>query len=157
MSNLEYLELRKNCAACRFQRCKTVGMCEADVQWHRDANGPLKVPRQTDGVRSTKSKSIDTPPAMDTFGQSSSSSSSHSLSNCSIASAAPTTSSTCSSPFEHQQMYSPCASLKTSLLHQIQTHVQEFFRSEKALYTILHPDRCNGDVIVVSYLHFILS
>lgn len=114
-------------------------MCESDVQWNRDSNGPLKVPRQTDGVRVTKKRSIES--------QASVESSSHTSASSSTCSIAPTTSS-CSSPLEQQ--YIPFSMTKSPLLNQIQLHVQEYFRAERALYTMLYPERCTENDIAVN-------
>lgn len=120
-------------------------MCEKDVQWHRDTNGPLKTPRSTDGPKTSKTpKLIEQTDYQPIFDQSSS--------GCSVGSA-PTTSSSCSSPFEQQQQfYLPYPTAKTPLLSQLLCHVQEYFKSERALYTMLHPEKEDGNVIVVSSL-----
>lgn len=128
-------------------------MCESDVQWHRDANGPLKIPRQTDGIRSTKRKSM--PIEIQQAPISHPSSSSSFSSNCSVASG-PTTSS-CSSPLDQQQQMTYPMSFndqKMPLLNQLQATIQEYFKNERALYTMLYPNRCEGDTIVVSFIIF---
>jgi hypothetical protein len=125
-------------------------MCENDVQWNRDANGPLKYPRHTESVRIAKNR-----PEIDTVFQNVFSISSIPWSNSSISSV-PATTSSCSSPPDQQITY---LQPNTSLLNKLHEYVQQYFRGEKALYMMLYPDRsCDGDVISVGHnLYYINS
>ncbi|KAI6171883.1 Nuclear receptor [Aphelenchoides besseyi] len=124
-------ELRKTCAACRLKKCHEIGMCESDVQWCRDRNGPLKIKRASSSTVSLPSTPQNERARTTSF--------------TSGYSSGETSTSLCSSPTAYY--FQPAMYTVGSTLAQLQSYIQDFLRLSRAVYSMIYPERNHIDTL----------